>query len=157
MTEFVFEREMTIPRPLAEVFPFFADAENLEALTPPWLHFRILTPTPIPMAVGTLIEYEIRFRGMPIRWRTKITDWEPPHRFVDEQLSGPYRQWIHEHTFTETADGTRMKDVVRYAVLGGRLVNRLFVASEVERIFEYRTERLREIFADSKDTLSPTA
>ena len=96
--------QVRLPRPIDEVFPFFADAHNLETLTPPWLKFHVLTPKPIAMAVGTKIDYKLRIRGLPLRWRSEITAWEPPFRFQDEQLRGPYRQWIHEHTFQE-ADG----------------------------------------------------
>lgn len=135
---------MWLPRPIEEVFDFFSDARNLEALTPPTLRFEILTPSPIRMEVGTLIDYKLRLRGIPIRWRSEITAWEPPHRFVDEQIRGPYRLWAHEHTFAERDGGTLTRDVVKYAVHGGALVNRVFVERDVRKIFEYRTERLLE-------------
>jgi len=135
-----------IPRPRSEVFAFFADAGNLQELTPPFLGFEILTPRPIEMRPGALIDYRIRLRGIPLRWRTEITAWEPPRRFVDEQLRGPYRLWIHEHTFEEYGDGTVVVDFVRYAVLFGALANRLLVARDVRKIFEYRERRLKEIF-----------
>lgn len=135
-----------LPRASEEIFPFFADAGNLETLTPPWLRFEILTPPPISLAVGTLIDYRLRIHGWPIRWRTRISAWEPPYRFVDEQLRGPYRVWIHEHTFTPADAGTLVRDVVRYRPLGGALVDRLFVRRDVRRIFHYRQVQLAARF-----------
>lgn len=135
-----------LPQRVGEVFPFFGDAWNLEVLTPPWLHFEILTPQPITMREGALIDYRIRLRGLPMRWRTRISVWEPNRRFVDEQLRGPYRQWIHTHTFASVDGGTLMTDRVRYRVPGGALVNRLLVERDVSRIFAYRLEALRRHF-----------
>lgn len=143
--EFVLTARMAVPRPLDEVFTFFADAMNLERLTPPWLRFEILTPQPILMRAGTLIDYRLRLRGIPVKWRTEITAWDPPVRFVDEQLQGPYRLWVHEHTFVDAPDGTLVSDRVRYQVPGGRLVNRLLVQRELHAIFSYRQARLREM------------
>ena len=131
------------------VFSFFSDARNLELITPPMLSFSTLTPSPIVMKVGALIDYRLKIRGLPLRWRTEITAWDPPHRFEDTQLKGPYRQWIHEHLFFKDGDGTRMEDIVRYKVLGGRLVNRLFVAPDVLRIFSYRNQILQENLQNS--------
>lgn len=142
MTVHRFEMEQWLPSPRSEVFPFFADAANLQAITPPWLDFRILTPGPIEMRPGVLIDYRISLRGLPLKWRTQICVWEPPFRFVDQQLKGPYRQWIHEHTFEEKDGGTLCRDVVDYAVPGGALVNRFFVRRDVEKIFAYRREQL---------------
>ena len=141
---FTLRNEVWLPRPIGEVFEFFADAHNLETITPPMLRFEALTPAPIRMGAGTLIDYKLRLRGIPMRWRSEITAWEPPHRFVDEQRRGPYSMWVHEHTFEEKDGGTLARDIVEYAVPGGALVNRLFVARDVRRIFEYRTERLLE-------------
>ncbi len=138
--------EIWLPQPPEEIFPFFADAANLEAITPPWLNFRILTPAPIAMGEGTLIDYKLRVRGLPMRWRTRIGAWEPPYRFVDEQLRGPYRQWIHEHTFTPQGGGTLVRDLVRYAVAFDFLVDRWLVRPDVEKIFQYRLEVLRRRF-----------
>jgi len=138
-----------VPRPPAEVFPFFADARNLQELTPPWLSFHILTPMPLPMQVGALIDYRLRLHGVPIGWRTRIARWEPPYAFADEQLRGPYALWHHTHTFTEQAGGTAVHDRVRYAVLGGVLVQKLLVERDVQTIFAYREKVLRELFPPS--------
>jgi ligand-binding SRPBCC domain-containing protein len=132
--------------PLDEVFPFFADPRNLEALTPPWLRFEIRTPSPIEMRAGTLIDYRLRVHGLPLRWRSEITTWDPPHLFVDEQRRGPYRFWRHEHRFAVDGAGTLVEDDVTYAVLGGPLVERLFVRRDLDRIFRFRLDVLRERF-----------
>ena len=147
MKTFTLTNELWLPQSPDEVFPFFADASNLQRLTPSSLRFRILTPPPIEMAVGTLIDYRIRLRGIPMRWQSEITVWEPPYRFVDEQRRGPYRFWVHEHTFTPHDGGTLARDIVQYAVLGGAIVQRLFIASELRRIFDYRNAALRDFFS----------
>ena len=147
MRTFTLTNELWLPQPPAEVFPFFADASNLERLTPPSLRFQILTPSPIEMVVGTLIDYRIRLRGIPMRWQSEIIEWQPPYRFVDEQRRGPYRQWIHEHTFTAQNGGTLAVDIVQYAVLGGVTIQRLFVAPELRRIFDYRNATLENYFS----------
>lgn len=140
------ERSTHLPRPLNEVFAFFADASNLEELTPPWLAFDIVTERPIEMAEGTLIDYRLRVRGLPLRWRSEITVWDPPHRFVDEQRKGPYRLWHHEHLFEpDGPDATRVTDRVDYAVWLDPLVHP-FVRRDVETIFDYRRERLNRLF-----------
>ena len=146
MKTFTLTNELWLPQAPEEVFHFFADAANLERLTPPSLRFQILTPLPIEMSVGALIDYRIRLRGIPMRWQSEITLWEPPYRFIDEQRRGPYRLWVHEHTFTPQDGGTLAKDIVHYAVVGGAIVQRLFVASELKRIFEYRNAALRDYF-----------
>ncbi len=146
MKTFDFTAEQILPQPLEKVFPFFADAANLEVLTPPWVNFHIITPQPIEMRVGALIDYRIRIHGLPIPWRTRITAWEPPHRFIDEQVFGPYRLWVHEHTFQSHPQGTLARDHVRYAPLGGALLNWLFVRKDIERIFAYRAEALTRQF-----------
>lgn len=138
--------EIWLPRPRAEVFAFFSDAGNLERLTPPWLGFEILTPRPIAMRPGARIDYRLKIHGLPIRWKTEITAWDPPRQFVDEQLSGPYRLWHHTHTFIEEGDGTRVVDRVRYAMFGGRFVHKLFVERDVRTIFAFRERVLRDIF-----------
>lgn len=145
---FTIETKLFLPHPIASVFPFFADADNLERITPPWLKFEILSPLPIPMGIGRLIEYRLRLHGIPLRWQSEITVWNPPFRFTDEQRAGPYRAWIHEHTFAECKDGCLVEDLVRYAIVGGRLVNYLFVRGDVRRIFEYRAQMLQKIFSD---------
>ncbi len=145
MKAFTLQTEQWLPRPLDEVFSFFADARNLEAITPPWLKFEVLTPPPIPMRAGTLIDYRIRVHGIPIRWRTEIAEWQPPHRFVDVQLRGPYTLWHHTHLFEERDGGTLCRDHVRYRPRGGALMNWLFVRRDVERIFQYRRQRLEEL------------
>ena len=99
MRIFELNSEVQVARRTSDVFPFFSDADNLERLTPPWLRFQVVTPGPIRLKVGTCIEYRLRIRGVPIRWISEITAWEPPHRFVDRQVRGPYRLWIHEHRF----------------------------------------------------------
>lgn len=142
----VLERELRLPRPVEDVFPFFADARNLEILTPPWLNLRVITPGVITMAPGILIDYKLRVRGFPVRWQSEITAWEPPHRFVDEQRRGPYRLWVHEHRFEAVDGGTLARDKVEYAVLGGGLVNRLLVVRDLEKIFDYRAETLKGRF-----------
>jgi len=142
----VFQAELWLPLPREKVFPFFATARNLEALTPPWLNFRVLTSGEIEMRVGAIIDYQLRIHGLPVRWRTEITGWNPPFSFCDEQRRGPYRRWSHTHTFTEQAGGTLCRDEVIYAVLGGSLVNWLLVRRDVVKIFAYRSEALRRQF-----------
>ena len=135
-------REQTLPGSPDDVFEFFADAGNLEAITPPWLSFRIVTPRPIAMGPGTLIEYRLRLRGLPVSWLTRIEVWEPGVRFVDQQMRGPYALWHHTHEFAaEPGGGTRMTDTVRYALpFGpvGALGHALFVRRDLERIFDFR-------------------
>lgn len=152
MTIHEFRDEVWLPCPRDEVFPFFADAANLEAITPDSLHFEIITPQPVAMRVGALIDYRLRVHGFPLRWRTEIVAWEPPMRFVDRQLRGPYRLWEHEHCFAEKNGGTLASDHVRYAVPGGTLVNWLFVKRDVARIFAYRQKKLREHFQKIQPT-----
>ena len=152
-----FLSELWLPRPRDEVFAFFSDARNLDSITPPWVRFRVVTPGPIAMKAGALIDYKLRVRGFPIRWRTKITEWEPPVRFVDEQLRGPYRLWIHEHEFEPRDGGTLVRDRVRYAVAFDLLVHDLFVRHDVARIFAYRTEQLLRRFGASGVDVPPNA
>jgi ligand-binding SRPBCC domain-containing protein len=137
--------ELTIPRPRAEVFAFFADAGNLERITPPELSFRIRTPLPVAMAPGALIHYRLRLFGVPFTWTSLISHWEEGRAFVDEQVRGPYAKWVHTHTFSDVDSGTRVVDEVLYRLplfplgeIGLPLVRR-----QVRRIFDYRTERLR--------------
>jgi ligand-binding SRPBCC domain-containing protein len=130
-----------VARDLETTFAFFADAANLQKLTPPWLDFSITTPQPIAMHEGTLIDYRLKLRGLPIRWRSVISEWNPPHSFVDEQVRGPYTMWRHRHTFTPHRDGTLVADEVRYRVFGGMLAN-IFVKRDLAMIFAYRWEAL---------------
>ncbi len=144
--DFRLHERLHLPHSRGDVFPFFASAENLDTLTPPWLHFSIITPLPIEMVAGARIGYRIRLHGIPIRWESEITEWRPPYGFTDMQRSGPYRSWVHRHTFEETPHGTLVTDEVSYRVLGGSLVNRLFVAGQLRKIFDYRKAKLRERF-----------
>lgn len=141
---FFFEATLWVPRPVEEVFPFFADPRNLETITPSWLNFKLLTPLPVEMRVGALIDYRLRLHGIPISWQTEITQWEPPLRFVDIQRRGPYRKWVHYHNFLQRNGGTEVQDQVEYQMFGGALLNRLFVKSDVERIFSYRRRVLTQ-------------
>ncbi len=146
MRTFTLQTELWLPRPRSEIFPFFAEARNLEAITPPWLQFEVLTPGNLEMRRGALIDYRIYLRGFPIRWRTEITEWTPPFRFTDVQRRGPYTLWEHTHTFEDRDGGTLCGDFVRYRPVGGALIQWLFVRRDVERIFAYRQKRLQELF-----------
>jgi len=136
-----------LPRPIDEVFAFFADAQNLQRITPPELAFRILTPPPVEVREGALIDYRLRLFGVPFGWRTRISRWEPPLRFVDEQLRGPYRSWIHLHEFEASGDGTRMTDRVEYRLPGHPFAGPVLplVRRQLDRIFRYRAGVIREI------------
>lgn len=143
----ILERSTWIDRPINEVYAFFADAGNLERITPPELRFRILTPLPMEMKVGALIEYRLALFGVPFGWHTEISCWEPPHRFVDRQLAGPYRQWVHTHEFTSERNGTRMRDAVEYrlplAPLG--VIALPLVRRQLNRIFDYREATIQRL------------
>jgi ligand-binding SRPBCC domain-containing protein len=135
------EREQYLDQPLPTVFHFFAEAYNLERITPPWLSFQVLTAGPIEMRAGALIDYRLRVHGVPLRWTSRIEDWEPGRRFVDRQVRGPYGLWRHRHMFSEADGGTVVRDEVDYAMpLGalGDLAHRLVVRRDLERIFAYR-------------------
>jgi ligand-binding SRPBCC domain-containing protein len=142
--EHLLQRSQRVPVPPERAFDFYADALNLEPMTPPWIHFRVTTPGPIVMGAGTLLDYTLRLHGIPIRWQTRIDTWEPPHRFTDTQLRGPYKLWQHTHEFEPTDDrGCEMRDTVRYAIpfgLVGELAHKLFVRRDLERIFDFRRE-----------------
>ena len=145
------ESQQFVPRPRGEVFAFFADARNLERLTPAFLNFRILSSLPIEMRSGALIDYQIRLGGIPMRWKTRIESFEAPVRFVDAQLSGPYRCWHHVHEFRVSPGGTQVIDRVTYSLpfgFLGALAHRLLVRRTLVRIFEYRQQRLTELFPD---------
>lgn len=151
------ERAQLISRPLDQVFAFFSDAANLEGLTPPFLRFRILTPLPIEMRTGTRIEYALALFGIPARWRTLISEWQPGVRFVDEQESGPYALWRHTHEFEPRGESVLMRDVVDYALpLGplGRVAHALVVRSTLDRIFDFRRDAIGQLL-DTDRTSSP--
>jgi ligand-binding SRPBCC domain-containing protein len=140
----VLERSQRVGQPLEESFAFYGDARNLERITPPWLGFEVTTPEPIEMGVGTVIEYRLRLHRVPVRWRTRIQAWEPPHRFVDAQVRGPYSLWEHTHSFEEDGPGaTLIRDRVRYSIpFGplGELAERLLVRRDLKQIFDYRRD-----------------
>lgn len=141
---FVLRAECTLPYTVEEIFPFFADAYQLEAITPPWFNFQVLTPRPIEMHAGQIVDYKLRIRGVPVHWKTNISAWEPNIRFVDEALKSPYKFWHHEHLFEPCDEGTRVIDIVHYGVPGGGLIHSLFVRREVQKIFEYRQQALQQ-------------
>ncbi|HEX6240184.1 MAG TPA: SRPBCC family protein [Polyangiales bacterium] len=150
-------RTQLVAAPLDEVFAFFSDAANLEALTPPFLHFRILTPLPITMHVGAQIDYQLSLFGVPLRWRTRITDWRPGCSFVDEQESGPYALWRHTHEFESRGDCTLMRDVVSYREpFGplGALAHVLLVGRTLDRIFDFRRDAVERLLARTPATHS---
>ena len=139
--------------PLSEVFPFFSDAMELEKITPGFLKFKVLTPPPIEIQQGTLLDYRLKLHGIPIKWRTEICVWEPPFCFVDQQLNGPYRRWYHEHRFEEIDGKTKVTDDVHYIPRGGSLIHRFFVKPDLEKIFGFRQDRLKEIFDEKQARL----
>ncbi len=146
MRIFFLEKEIKTDSPLDQVFEFFSNPFNLEKLTPNFLNFKILTPPPIEMKKGLHIDYQINLYGFPIGWKTEITAWDPPYRFVDEQKKGPYRVWIHEHTFEEVNGMVAIRDKVEYAVWGGKLTQKIFVKKNLKKIFDYRQEMIQKIF-----------
>ena len=148
MTVHTLTRTTRLAHPLDRVFDFFSRAENLEHITPPWLGFRILTPPPIEMREGTAIEYAIKLRGLPMRWVSRIEQWDPPHQFVDVQVRGPYRLWEHTHRFVAVEGGVEMTDTVRYSLplgLLGVAINYLLVARDLRSIFDYRASRIQRL------------
>jgi len=149
--EHVLRREQLLPNAPSDVFEFYADAANLERITPPWLGFRIVTPQPIDMRPGALIEYRLELHRVPVRWLTRIEKWEPGERFVDVQVKGPYRLWHHTHTFEHREGGTLVRDEVRYALpFGplGELAHRLFVRRDLERIFDFRHASVSKVMTE---------
>jgi ligand-binding SRPBCC domain-containing protein len=148
-TTYRLERSQTVPRPRPEIFAFFSDAANLGRITPPFVGFEMLTKGPLVMAEGTLIDYKLALYGLPVRWQTRIERFVPGVEFVDVQLRGPYRRWHHRHTFRDVPGGTRMDDVVDYELpLGvlGSIARALFVRRSLEKIFEFREEKIAELF-----------
>lgn len=150
MAEYTIYRKLILDLPLEQVFSFFADAGNLERITPPELNFHIVTPQPIELKKGTLIDYKLKLRGIPLTWKTVISEWNPPYSFTDEALKSPYKQWIHRHTFEKLEDGqTQIEDAVKYRLpfepfgdLGHFLVRR-----ELEYIFDFRNKTVAEILS----------
>lgn len=152
MREHRLERQQWIPAALPQVFAFFSETTNLETITPDWLRFRSLTRGPIPLRRGVRIEYRLRLAGLPVPWRTRIASWDPPDGFVDVQERGPYAFWEHTHRFAALGGGVLMTDVVRYALpLGpiGALAHGLAVRAALAAIFDYRFQRIREVFGAS--------
>lgn len=147
MKEFHFTAAQWLPKEPKQVFSFFSNAENLEALTPPWIKFKIMTPMPIEIGKGTLIDYKLKVHGLPIKWRTEIAEWSPPYHFVDTQLRGPYNLWHHTHSFTAVDGGTLCADEVRYSPKGGSIINKLFVEKDVRNIFDYRKQQLENLLS----------
>ena len=153
MAEHILTRELILDLPREKVFGFFADAANLERITPPELNFHIVTPQPFDLKKGALIDYQLKLRGFPLNWRTVISTWNPPHEFVDEALKSPYKQWIHRHTFTELDENkTLIKDEVRYRLplepLGD--IAHFFVRKELNYIFDFRQKTVKEILKNGK-------
>lgn len=144
------ESAVWLPQKPDEVFEFFANAANLERITPPWLRFRIVTPAPIAMRAGTRIDYRLRVHGIPLRWQSEISVWEPPYRFVDEQVRGPYRVWKHAHIFRAQDGGTLCLDNVQYSALGGAIVDKLFVRRDLDEIFRFRRVQITRLFAEDR-------
>ena len=149
MAEHILTRNLTLDLPIEQVFDFFADAGNLELITPPELNFKITTTQPINIKQGTLIDYQLNLRGLPIKWQTIISEWNPPHVFVDEALKSPYKQWVHRHTLTRIEENkTLIEDEVRYRLPFepfGDLAH-WYVKKELKYIFNYRHKVIEEIF-----------
>lgn len=147
------DRAQLVPLPVEEAFAFYADVSNLEAITPPWLRFRILTPHEIVVGEGTLIDYKLALHRIPMRWRTRIEHWEPARCFVDRQIDGPFALWRHTHTFEERPGGTLIRDRVEYRMpLGavGRLAHRLLIGRDLDRIFDYRRAAVVELLGSTR-------
>jgi ligand-binding SRPBCC domain-containing protein len=149
MSIYSLRREQFIPGPLEEVFHFFSDAANLQAITPAFLDFQILTPRPIEIQQGTLLDYKLKWHGIPISWKTRIIEWNPPHGFVDVQLKGPYKLWRHAHAFSSVNGGTSMLDSLDYELpfgILGQIAHDLKVRRDLEGIFDYRRQQIARIF-----------
>ena len=141
-----YQTETEVNAPVDEVFKFFSNPDNLETLTPPWLHFKMVTQQPLEIKTGTTIDYRLRIHRVPVSWQSKITEWRPPFRFIDIQTKGPYRSWSHIHEFEELSGRTLVRDTIDYEVPGGFIVDRLLVRNDIERIFNYRQNKLHEFF-----------
>jgi len=159
MKLYTLRREQTVKAPLEEVFRFFEQPDNLEKITPDSVGFNILTPRPIKMQVGAVLDYTIKLLGLPVRWTTQITEYEPPYRFVDVALRGPYSFWHHTHTFEAGGQGTVMTDVVRYALpfgyLGG-ITHALWVRRQLNQIFDYRSRIIQRMLEASTPRIDPS-
>lgn len=143
---YVLQTEVALAVDRETLFEFFSDAFQLESITPPFLNFEVITSAPIDIQRGTLIDYRLKLRGLPVRWRTEISEWNPPSSFTDRQIRGPYLMWEHQHTFEAVTGGTLVRDQVRYRVPGGAIVDRLLVRKDLRRIFRFRRDRLIERF-----------
>jgi ligand-binding SRPBCC domain-containing protein len=148
MKTYHLQTEIWLPTPRDQVFRFFADPKNLQRITPDWLQFEILS-SEAKIVAGTLLDYRLRLHGIPLRWQSEIALWQPPHRFIDRQTKGPYRLWVHEHTFVDDHGGTLIRDHVEYAMMGGSLIQRILVAPDLARIFDHRRHALRQLFERS--------
>jgi len=156
---YLLKTSMYLPLPREQVFSFFSDAGNLARITPPAMGFRIVSPQPIEMRAGTEIDYRVRVFRMPIRWRSLISRWDPPSEFVDEQLQGPYKEWIHTHRFAERDGGTAIEDEVRYSLPLGPLgaLARPLVKRQLDEIFRYRQQAIEQIFLTGATNKNPAA
>jgi len=146
---YVYKQQQKIGKPLADLFPFFEKPENLSLLTPKWLSFKIKSKEPLSMKEGARFEYTIKLFGIPMHWETLITKYEPPFQFVDEQLKGPYKVWIHTHSFIENNEQVLMTDEVKYDLYGGFLkgiINHFFIKHSIKQIFRFRKAAITEFF-----------
>jgi len=153
MADHVLEFRVWLPRPREEIFPFFADPRNLKVLDPPWLRPALLSSPPDPLEAGTVFDFRIRWLGIPLRWRVLIREYDPPYRFVDVQVRGPYARWEHRHLFRAEKGGTSVEDRITYRLpLGplGRLLHTLWVRRQLAAIFAHRRRRLGELFPDAR-------
>ena len=152
MKLYTFKKEQKISKSIIDVFDFFSKPENLSVITPNKMDFRILTPSPIEMKEGTLIDYTVKIMSFPIRWRTLITKYDPPNTFIDQQLKGPYSMWHHTHLFEKINDNeTLIKDIILYAVpfsFIGSITHSLYIKRDLENIFDYRSKEIKRIFND---------
>jgi ligand-binding SRPBCC domain-containing protein len=160
MQNYTLQREQYVPRELEQIFPFFERPENLALITPPQLEFRLLTPSPVKMEQGRVIDYTIRLFGIPVRWRSLISHYDPPHCFVDEQLQGPYSFWHHTHRFLERGSGTLLCDEVRFAMPLylpppiGALMHEAYLGPMLKLIFDYRRDLFENFFGKTNQNLA---
>jgi ligand-binding SRPBCC domain-containing protein len=158
MKVYTLRREQLLPRTLDEVFSFFERPENLEAITPPWLHFKMITPTPVHIKQGSIFDYTMRVRGISMHWASLVTEYNPPHSFVDQQIRGPYEYWYNTHRFKETDEGTHIIEEIRYIMpfgLLGRAVHGLMVAQDLQEIFDYRQMAIEKLFLTCPKASTP--